>query len=93
MGVHVMQRSWIHSVLRLNWGRRPGAQLFLFCGFLILLCWPILTIAESMELFWLVVYLFGLWALMIGVVFIIAVGCLNADMAAPKAKEGPTSEC
>ncbi len=94
MGEHVMQRSWIRSVLRPHWGLRPGVHIFLFCGFLILLSWPILTIAESMEPYWsAVVYFFGLWAVMIAVVFIIAMGCLKPDMAAPRDKEGPTPEC
>jgi hypothetical protein len=89
-----MQRFWIHSWSWLNRGRRPDIHLFLFCGFLIFLCWPVLTIAESTEPCWsIVVYLFGLWAIMIAVVFFVAMSCLKSTAADQKAQKDPTSEC
>jgi hypothetical protein len=89
-----MQQFRILFSALVTWSRRPGVHLFLFCGFLIFLCWPILSIAESMEPYWsVVIYLFGLWAVMIAVVFFVAMGCLKPDMDAPKAMKGPTAEC
>ena len=89
-----MQRFWIHSWSWLNRGRKPDIHLLLFCGFLIFLCWPVLTIAESTEPCWsVVVYLFGLWAVMIAVVFFVAMCCLKSTADDPKAQKDPNSEC
>jgi hypothetical protein len=94
MGENVMQHFRIHFCDLVTWGRRPDIHLFLFCGFLIFLCWPVLTIAESTEPCWsVVVYLFGLWAIMIAVIFFIAMSCLKSTADDPKAQKDPTSEC
>lgn len=70
--------------------KKPGLHLFLFCLGLVLLSWPLITIANETISAGIFIYLFLIWCIMVLLLFLIAIShnIRGLDETKEKKKEG-----